>query len=206
MSFKTVLAYCIVAAAALAGAQGAFADGGFASLQPGVPTAGLDETVPVNIVFIGMQPAQTNTVPKPGQINTAEFLSDLPKESRPIVRSRLYYGITEELGIDYSYNYSTTFTTPAWDNSFFAALKALAKPAPRTEYQDLYNDQAGTRDVGKNNAIDAPSVEKWLIVSRRTTRLSARQRPRWPPTTTTPPGGQHAPRTSRCCAAPITLT
>ena len=148
------LAYGIVAAAALAGAQGAFADGGFASLQPGVPTAGLDESVKVNVVFVGL---------KPGQIDTAQFLSDLPQESRPIVRSRLYYGITEELGIDYTYDYSTTFTTPAWDASFFAALKGLSKPAPRTEYQDLYNEQAGTRDVGKNNAIDAPSVEKWLI-------------------------------------------
>ena len=154
MSFKTVLASCIVAAAALAGAQGAFADGGFSSLQPGVPTSGLDERVPVNVVFVGL---------KPGQIDTAKFLSDLPQESRPIVRSRLYYGVTEELGIDYRYDYATTFTTPAWDASFFAALKTLAKPAPRTEYQDLYNEQDGTRDVGKNNTIDAPTVEKWLI-------------------------------------------
>ncbi len=154
MSFKTVLAYCIVAAAALAGAQGAFADGGFASLQPGVPTAGLDESVKVNVVFVGLQP---------GQINTTEFLSDLPHQASPIVRSRLYYGITEELGIDYSYDYSTTFTTPAWNATFFAALKSLSKSAPRTEFQDLYNEQAGTRKVGPNNAIDAPSVEKWLI-------------------------------------------
>jgi hypothetical protein len=52
MSLKTVLASLIVAAAALVGAQGAFADG-FASLQPGVPAAGLDESVKVNVVLSG---------------------------------------------------------------------------------------------------------------------------------------------------------
>jgi hypothetical protein len=43
-------------------------------------------------------------------------------------------------------------------------LKGLAKPAAQTAYQVLYNQQARrTRDVGLNNVIDAPSVEKWLI-------------------------------------------
>jgi hypothetical protein len=157
MSVRTVLACGIAAVASLAGAQGALAGGGFSNLQPGVHSAGLSERVRVNVVFVGF---------KTGQINTAEFLSGLPQRSKPIVRSRLFYGVTEELGIDYAYDYSTTFTSSAWDASFFSALKGLAKPAARTDFQDLYNEQAGTRDVGQNNFIDAPSVEKWLIDHR----------------------------------------
>jgi hypothetical protein len=154
MSVRTVFACGTAAVAALVGAPGALATGGFSNLQPGVPSAGLSERVRVNVVFVGL---------KPGQIKTSEFVSGLPQHSKPIVRSRLFYGVTEELGIDYTYDYATTFTNSAWDASFFSALKGLAKPAARTAFQDLYNDQAGTRDVGQNNFIDAPSVEKWLI-------------------------------------------
>ena len=157
MSLRTVLACGVAAVATLAGAPGALAGGGFSNLQPGVHEAGLSERVRVNVVFVGL---------KPGQINTSEFLAGLPQRSSPIVRSRLFYGVTEELGIDYTYDYATTFTSSAWDASFFSALKGLAKPAPRTDFQDLYNAQAGTRDVGQNNFIDAPSVEKWLIDHR----------------------------------------
>jgi hypothetical protein len=157
MSVRTVLACSTAAIAALAGAPGALAGGSFSNLQPGVHSAGLSERVRVNVVFVGL---------KPGQINTAEFLAGLPQQSKPIVRSRLFYGVTEELGIDYTYDYAATFTSSAWDASFFSALKGLAKPAARTDFQNLYNDQAGTRDVGQNNFIDAPTVEKWLIDHR----------------------------------------
>src|SRR4051812_34835089 len=91
---RTVIACAIAAVAALGGAQGALADPGYSNLQPGVASAGLAESVPVNVVFVGF---------KPSQVDTAAFLADLPAESRPIVRSRLFYGITEELGVDYTY-------------------------------------------------------------------------------------------------------
>lgn len=163
MALRTALACGAAALAALAGAAGALAvpppapgavTNDFSNLQPGVATAGLNERVKVNVVFVGLGP---------GQVDTTAFLADLPQRSKPIVRSRLFYGETEELGIEYSYDYATTFTSAAWNTSFFAALKGLAKPADRTEFQDLYNEQAGTRDVGRNNSIDAPSVEKWLV-------------------------------------------
>ena len=154
MPVRTVLACGAAAVAAFVGAPGALAGGGFSNLQPGVRSAGLSERVQVNVVFVGLEP---------GQINTAEFIAGLPQRSKPIVRSRLFYGVTEELGIDYRYDYSTKFASSAWEASFFSALKGLAKPAPRTEFQEIYNEQAGTRDVGSNNFVDAPSVEKWLI-------------------------------------------
>ncbi len=102
MSARTVLACGTAAVAALLAAPGALANGGFSNLQPGVPSAGLSERVRVNVVFVGL---------KPGQINTQQFLAGLPQRSKPIVRSRLFYGVTEELGIDYSYDYATTFTS-----------------------------------------------------------------------------------------------
>ena len=123
-------------------------------LQPGVPEANLRERIPVNVVFVGFSP---------GQVSPAAFLAGLPDRYKPIVRSRLLYGNTEELGLDYRYDYNLTYTSTAWENGFFKALGGLAKPADRTLFQDLYNDQDGTRDVGQNHFIDAPTVEKLLI-------------------------------------------
>ncbi len=126
MFLRTALVCGAAAVAALVGAQGALAGppappapGPFANLQPGVASAGLNERVKVNVVFIGFGS---------GQIDTSAFLADLPERSKPIVRSRLFYGETEELGIDYGYDYATTFTSPTWNTSFFTALKGLAKP------------------------------------------------------------------------------
>ena len=142
----------LVAAVSLVTAAGASA-AAFTNLAPG-QRADLDEQVQVNVVFVGYEP---------GQVNEAAFLAQLPTQYRPVVRSRLAYGVTDLLGIDYTYDYDVTYTSTAWENSFFAALSGLATPAPRTVFQELYNIQAGTRDVGQNHFIDAPSVEKWLI-------------------------------------------
>src|SRR5207342_3663291 len=112
------------------------------------------EKVHVNVVFVGFSRSQ---------VGEHAFRDGLPKEYEPVVRSRLFYGNTEKLGIDYRYDYSVTYTNAAWENAFFKALKGLAQPAPRTDFQEAYNEQDGTRDVGQNNFIDAPTVEKWLI-------------------------------------------
>jgi len=132
----------------------------FAHLDPGGP-ANLVEQVPVQFVFVGYEP---------GQVNQAAFLAQLPTQYKPVIRSRLWYGIVELLGIHYTFNYQVTYTTAAYENALFAALGAMAVPESvvdgrtRTVFQDLYNTQAGRRrDVGVNYFIDAPTVEKWLI-------------------------------------------
>ena len=126
----------------------------FANLNPGA-LSDLPETVPVNIVFVGYEPTS---------VSQTSFLSALPATYRPIVRSRYPYGITEELGLRYTFSYNVTFTSAAWEDGFFAALSGLATPVPRTLFQDQYNAQVhNVLDVGANHAIDAPSVEKWLI-------------------------------------------
>ena len=144
---------------ALAGALAALAASsagaaGFPNLQPGQRTADLRERVPVNVVFIGLEP---------GQVRKSEFVAGLPDRYKPVVRSRLFYGLVEKLGIDYRYDVDVTYASASWENGFFGALKGLAAPAGRTLFQEAYNEQAGTRDVGQNHFIDAPSVEKWLI-------------------------------------------
>ncbi|MGH3039257.1 MAG: hypothetical protein ACRDLZ_07620 [Gaiellaceae bacterium] len=141
-------ALAALAAASTAGAAG------FPNLQPGERTADLRERVPVNIVFVGLEP---------GQVRKSEFVAGLPDRYKPIVRSRLFYGVVEELGIDYRYDVDVTYAGASWENGFFAALSGLAAPADRTDFQEAYNEQVGTRDVGQNHFIDAPSVEKWLI-------------------------------------------
>jgi len=126
----------------------------FLHLNPG-GLSDLPETVPVNIVFVGYEPSL---------VNQSSFLSALPGTYKPIVRSRFPYGVTEELGLRYTFEYHVTFTSTAWENGFFAALSGLATPAPRTLFQEQYNAQLkNVLDVGANHFIDAPSVEKWLI-------------------------------------------
>jgi hypothetical protein len=80
-----------------------------------------------------------------------------------VVRGRLLYGVTEKLGITYTYDYRVKYADAAYENRFFQQLGRLAEPAPLTEYQQAYNDQQNNvLDIDKNHAIDAPSVEKWL--------------------------------------------
>ena len=151
MRSKLVVALAALVAAVFSSTASAT---GFSNLQPGVPSADLRERVPVNVVFVGFGP---------DEVGKSEFRGGLPSESRPIVRSRLWYGVVQELGIDYRFDYSITYTSSSWEKSFFKALRRLAVPADLTEFQTAYNDQDGTRDVGQNHFIDAPSVEKWLI-------------------------------------------
>ena len=145
-----LVASLVVAASSAAAAGGS----GFPNLQPGQRTADLQERVPVNVVFVGLEP---------GQVSRSEFLAGLPDQYKPIVRSRLFYGVVEELGIDYRYDVDATYASASWENRFFAALTGFSAPADRTAFQELYNEQDGTRDVGQNHFIDAPTVEKWLI-------------------------------------------
>ena len=79
------------------------------------------------------------------------------------MRSRLFYGIEEKLGITYTYDYNVKYADRAYENRFFGELSRLAKPAPLTAFQRQYNDQDGNvLDVADNHHIDAPSVERWL--------------------------------------------
>ncbi|GIF14669.1 hypothetical protein [Actinoplanes teichomyceticus] len=149
----TLVVALVAASAGPVGAAGAAPRLGY--LDPaGQPR--LTEKVPVNVVFLGYTPAQANR---------SRFLAGLAKSYEPVVRSRLSYGVTEKLGITYTYDYRLTYPGRAYQDSFFGQLGRLAEPAPLTAYQQAYNDQQhNVLDVTANHTIDAPSVEKWLAL------------------------------------------
>ena len=143
----------------VAGAGSATAARGFTALDPGGP-ASFDEQVPVQFVFLGYEPSQ---------VSAAQFLAELPSRYDAVVRSRLWYGVTEPVGLHYTYDFKTVYTDTSYENAFFGYLSSIAVTEKsvdgrdRTLFQDQYNAQTkNVLDVGTNYFIDAPSVEKWL--------------------------------------------
>jgi len=125
----------------------------FDHLDPG-GQPDLREEVPVNIVFVGYDR---------DQISSSRFRRTLADSYEPVVRSRLWYGIEEQIGITYTYDYDLHFADDAYQDRFFGTLKRLSRPAPLTQLQRDYNRQDNNvRTVGRNHHISAPSVERWL--------------------------------------------
>ena len=148
-------------------------------LEPG-RLADLDERVPVNFVFVGYER---------DDVNAGRFLAGLPREYKPVVRSRLFYNESLErslLGLNYTYDYNVRFADSDYEERLFGFLSRSARPAPLSDFQKLYNgndekfcddppdltpgtpgnpamcQKNGVRDVKNNHHIDAPSVERWL--------------------------------------------
>jgi hypothetical protein len=115
----------------------------------------LTEQVPVNVVFVGYEPAQ---------VGQSAFTAQLARRYEPVVAAKLAnYGVTEKLGITYTYDYHLSYADAGYENKFFKQLGTLAKAAPLTSFQEDYNAQTrNILNITKNYAIDAPSVEKWL--------------------------------------------
>lgn len=147
-----IAALCVLVGSSLAGGAAA-ASSDYDHLNPG-KKARIHERVDVNLVFVGYEE---------DQVDESDFMAELPHTYKPIVRSRLWYGLTEYLGITYNYDYNTHWANSRYEDSFFETLSGLATPAPRTEYQNAYNAQKNNvLNVTQNHYIDAPSVERWL--------------------------------------------
>jgi hypothetical protein len=149
--------------------------GGFQNLEPG-ERADLEEEVPVNFVFVGYDP---------DDVGSERFLARLPKEYKPIVRSRYAYNESVEkslLGLDYTYDYNLRYVGADYEKRFFRFLSNEAERAPLTDFQKLYNgnsrrfcnppdgepqpcQEEGVRDIRKNYRISAPAVEEWLAAN-----------------------------------------
>ena len=144
----------VMAVAAILGAPAvAAADGD--GLEPGGLTR-FKERVTVNVVFVGFDEDEA-----PWHRVRQGLLSRYD----PVVISRGYYGMTERLGLEYSYDYRPYYTSRSWEDSFFSYLSSIAVRKPLTEFQQAYNAQAGRLDVTNNHWIDGPTVEKRLIDS-----------------------------------------
>jgi hypothetical protein len=178
-AYPLVLALMVGVLLALTGVASALTaqPGGdsYQNLEPG-QRADLDEQVPVNFVFVGYEP---------DDVSTERFLSGLPREYKPIVLFRYFYNESVKkslLGLNYTYDYNVRFADADYEKRVFGYLSSIAKPAPLTEWQLLYNgnnekfcnppdedpanpvpcQENGVRDVKNNHHIDAPSVERWL--------------------------------------------
>jgi hypothetical protein len=173
-----LLATMALAMLAASGAAGAIitsqpGGGRYQNLEPG-ERADLDERVPVNFVFVGYEP---------DDVSAERFLSGLPREYKPIVRTRYVENESVKkslLGLNYTYDYNVRFADGDYEKRFFGYLSSIARPAPLTDWQLLYNgsnekfcndppnenpvacQENGVRDVKNNHHIDAPSVERWL--------------------------------------------
>ena len=123
-------------------------------LAPG-RLAGLHEKVPVNFVFVGLER---------DDVEVGRFLDALPARYRPMTRAVQWaYGEREFTGIEYDYDYDTTFSDKAYEDRFFGKLRSLATTDKITQYQQLYNQQeSNVLDIDENYSIDAPTVERWL--------------------------------------------
>lgn len=126
----------------------------FAAILPGKKSQ-LRERVPVNFVFVGYDE---------DEVDLGDFRKVLPERYRPIVRARnIWYGNSDYLGIEYTYDYDSVFANDEYEDRFFAQLKKLGSPAQLTRYQALYNAQdKNVIDLAANTEIPAAKVEKWL--------------------------------------------
>ena len=158
-----VRALSLLGALALVTSASQTANGGtptFTTLEPG-KTRVITQQIPINIVLVGYEAGAGAR-----DVNTATLLAELPSTYRPIVRDSVYYGVTQPLGLSYSYAYNVRFADNAFENDFFAYLGSIAQDQPLTQFQEMYNDQINKTEVLTSNAwIDAPSVEKWLALN-----------------------------------------
>jgi hypothetical protein len=125
------------------------------TLQPG-ETVTYEQTVPINIVFIGY---------KRDTINREALRNQLPRTYEPVVRYPQFYGLPgRDMGLKFNFDYNVTFTENAFADSFFGYLMEIGTPGDPTDFQLMYNDQKkNVLDVtGPVLYIDAPSVEAWL--------------------------------------------
>ena len=120
-----IAALVVALVAASAGPAGASSAPRLTNLSPGGQPR-LVEKVPVNVVFVGYEPAQ---------VAKGAFLGELAPSYEPVVRSRLTYGVTEKLGITYKYDYKVSYANRSYEDTFFKQLGKLATAAQLTTYQ-----------------------------------------------------------------------
>lgn len=149
----------LVPLAAGAGSPAAAADD-FVHLRPG-QVADYRERVPVQVVFVGFERSQ---------VDEAAFRAQLPASGSPKIRSRMFYGLPGELGLNYTYDYRMTYADKTYENALFTRLGSLARKQSavdgevRTAAQQAYNEmKRNVVDVGTNYYIDAPTVERHLV-------------------------------------------
>lgn len=128
---------------------------------PGEPIL-LEQTIPINIVFVGYDPAT---------VDLAALESQLPASYTPIVRVPAFYGLTgRDVGLRFSFDHRIHWADDGFEQQFFDYLTASGQPGDLTDFQQMYNDQAANvLDVsGPVLYVDGPSTERVLADMART--------------------------------------
>ncbi|HET9557636.1 MAG TPA: hypothetical protein VFS70_10905, partial [Actinomycetota bacterium] len=99
LSVGAMVAALAAGVAPASGAAGSKAS--YRHLDPGGP-ARFSEKVPVNLVFVGYER---------DQVRKQRFLAGLPSRYRPLSRVPVDFGITDRLGITYTYDYDVTYAS-----------------------------------------------------------------------------------------------
>ena len=132
------------------------------TLDPG-GTMTLQQTLPVNIVFVGYESEGGDPDASDTDVNEAGFLGDLASTYETINRFPAFYGLPADAHVDFTYDYEVTWADAGFEDAFFGYLASIASPADLTLFQSDYNDQDNNvLDVAGNHFVDAPSVEQWL--------------------------------------------
>lgn len=130
------------------------------TLQPGAFRT-ISQPLDINIVFVGYEPGGG-----PRDIDLAAFDGVLPSKYRPIHRYQNFYGMRQEMGLEFTFAYNRVFADAAYEDQLFAHLSTLATPLPRTIQQNAYNEQGSKAlEIVSNFSLDAPSVERWLAAN-----------------------------------------
>jgi hypothetical protein len=137
---------------------GATADPGFDNLEPGA-RASMSEEIPVQFVFVGYD-----------DVDIDQFTAELPDSADPVARYPAFYGLEAGLGLHYTFDFTTSVASEAYEDQVFEYLADQAVPESQVDGQDItlfqeqYNAQETNRlDVENNQFIDGPSVEEWLV-------------------------------------------
>jgi hypothetical protein len=89
------------------------------------------------------------------------FEAALPQTYRVLHRDPWYYGSTQFLGNDFTFDYTFTFTDQAFEDNFFGWLGGQGEPGDLIAFQEWYNDEEyNVLDVTEPvRYIDGPSIE-----------------------------------------------
>jgi hypothetical protein len=119
----------------------------YTALRPGGVTT-FAETVPVNIVYVGMGDPST------------EVAAQLPASSAPVMRYPAFYGLNADLGILYTYDYNHVVASDAWTRTFYATLDTLAGNHEPGETLSLFQQQYNAEINNRRQLVEAD--HQWL--------------------------------------------
>ncbi len=119
------------------------------------------QRLPVQFVFVGWE-----TGSAPDRLDPEQFRSMLPTYSVPFVLASFGTANPGIIPLLFTYEHRVVDAPSQFEDAFFGYLTSIARPAPLTQQQVLYNgQQARSRTIESNVEIDAPAVERWLAAN-----------------------------------------